>query len=230
MATEPVGLSQDLGAGRVMRAHVNGQDLAIWRGASLSVQAWGNRCPHRGMRLSHGFVRGDSLACAYHGWHYNCQATCHYIPAHPELEPPTSIKPEVFGVTEQHGVLWVDTDDVPTAVMLPEDMVGIRSITFECISDHAVAAFSKMSLDSEIGVDLTIQEFSAQPKILSFQDKDNEETALVLFQPNDEHSVVAHVLAKNSWSVEEQIKLSRWCESVRREAESKNKLPKKQLD
>ena len=109
MSTEPVGLSKNLPPQRVMRAFSGGHDLAVWRSASGELSAWGNRCPHRGMRLSYGFVRGESLACAYHGWHFNCEATCHYMPAHPKTEPPGTIKPEVFSVTETDGMIWVNT-------------------------------------------------------------------------------------------------------------------------
>lgn len=222
MAIEAVGLSQDLAAQRVMRAQVSGQDLAIWRSASLSVHAWGNRCPHRGMRLSHGFVRGDSLACAYHGWHYNCQAVCHYIPAHPELEPPASIKPEVFSVSEQHSILWVGIDEVAAPVSLPDDCEGLRSITLECTVAAAVAAFMETSLELESQPALSAHEYSVSPKILSFANEENADSVLVLFQQVDTDSVNAHVLAKNSYSVKTQIKISRWCESVRRAAETRS--------
>ena len=44
---------------------------------------WEDRCPHRGMRLSMGFVRSDRIACLYHGWQYGTDGHCLYIPAHP---------------------------------------------------------------------------------------------------------------------------------------------------
>ena len=72
MTSQPVGLSEDLAPTQVMRATVAQHDIAVWRSVSGVISAWHNRCPHRGMRLSHGFVRGESLACAYHGWHFNC--------------------------------------------------------------------------------------------------------------------------------------------------------------
>ncbi|MGB1508948.1 MAG: Rieske (2Fe-2S) protein, partial [Paracoccaceae bacterium] len=53
-----VGFSDTLSNARVMRAFVNGKDVVVWRSTSGKLSAWENRCPHRGMRLSHGFVRG----------------------------------------------------------------------------------------------------------------------------------------------------------------------------
>ncbi|MEM6372111.1 MAG: Rieske (2Fe-2S) protein [Pseudomonadota bacterium] len=121
MTTVPVGLTRDLPPKRVMRAHVAGRDLVVWRATNGEIAAWGNRCPHRGMALSHGFVRGNSLACLYHGWHYGGSGACSYIPAHPDLTPPETIKAEVFSVCESDGVIWVNTqgDAAPAPVTIP---------------------------------------------------------------------------------------------------------------
>ena len=66
----PVALSQDLPAGTVMPARMPAGSIALWRSHSGRVAASADRCPHRGMRLSHGFVRGEALSCIYHGWSY----------------------------------------------------------------------------------------------------------------------------------------------------------------
>lgn len=57
-------------------------------------------CPHRGMRLSLGFIRGDQVACLYHGWHYDA-GQCRYIPAHPQLTPPETIRVQAFETAER---------------------------------------------------------------------------------------------------------------------------------
>src|SRR3989338_3926114 len=68
MGTEwvAVGLSRDLPAGVAMPALWQGRELAVWRSASGKLSAWDDRCPPRGMRLSHGFVGGGALAGAVH--------------------------------------------------------------------------------------------------------------------------------------------------------------------
>lgn len=191
----------------------------------MSVQAWGNRCPHRGMRLSYGFVRGDSLACAYHGWHYNCAAICHYIPAHPDLIPPDSIKPEIFTAVDQQGILWVSVDNssadsstVP--VSLPDSCVGVRSITFDCRVDQAVSAFYKTPPLNASQAELTACDFCDEPIIVAFGDTVNDPSVFVLFQSSEPLITNAHVMANRAWTANERIGLSRWCESVRRIAES----------
>jgi len=224
MITTPVGLARDLPARRVMRAQVGDQDLAVWRSSSGQAQAWGNRCPHRGMRLSYGFVRGDSLACAYHGWHYNCDAVCHYIPAHPDLEPPTTIKPVVFNLLEQDGLLWINTNGEAEPPALPADCVGIRSIALDCPVQVASKAFKTVELNDESDRALEARQFSQGPDILVFGNSELAESVLLLFQPvvNDavaDETVNVHVIAHQSWSTEGRVGISRWCESVRRAAE-----------
>lgn len=102
-----VGLSQDLRAAMAMPAHITGTDLALWRSTSGQVHAWGDRCPHRGMRLSHGFVRGETLSCIYHGWQYGADGGCTSIPAHPNLTPPKSICATTYSCQETGGLIWV---------------------------------------------------------------------------------------------------------------------------
>ena len=121
MSTFPIGLLRDLPPKRVMRAQAAGQDLVVWRASNGDIAAWDNRCPHRGMALSHGFVRGDALACLYHGWHYASSGKCSLILAHPDLEPPGTIQTRAFGVAERDGVLWVSIDGPaePPALSMP---------------------------------------------------------------------------------------------------------------
>jgi len=206
MSTEPIGLAQDLPPKGVMRAQIGTTDLAVWRSASGVISAWENRCPHRGMRLSHGFVRGESLACAYHGWHYNCAGKCHYIPAHPELEPPGKITPVIYSVVEQADVIWVNTEDEAKPVQLPTDVVGVRSISIQSDLATVLEAFSA-------------KVFSEHPKVLSFNTSAGADGVFVLFQQPNFDTVVTHVLAKARCSTDELIALSRWCETVRRNAE-----------
>lgn len=134
-----VGLSQDLRKAMAMPAHVDGVDLALWRSASGIVHAWGDRCPHRGMRLSHGFVRGETLSCIYHGWQFDEDGGCASIPAHPKLTPPKSICATTYKCEESGGVIWAslkDTSETPPA--LP-DGAPVRSVEVD-VPLAAVAA------------------------------------------------------------------------------------------
>lgn len=104
----PIALSRDIPEGVTRAVILDGQELVAWRDQSGSMQVWEDRCPHRGMRLSYGFVRGDRLNCLYHGWEYGADASCHRIPAHPDLAVPATIRVKAFAAAEIGGMVLVE--------------------------------------------------------------------------------------------------------------------------
>ncbi|MDN3712591.1 Rieske (2Fe-2S) protein [Paracoccus cavernae] len=124
----PIALACDLPPRLVIPVTCNDQDLALWRSESGKVQAWIDRCPHRGMRLSHGFVRGELLSCIYHGWRYDGAGICRKIPAHPDLEPPATIRATAWRAIEQDGVIWVATQDDAEGAALPPALDGLSAL------------------------------------------------------------------------------------------------------
>lgn len=186
-----VGLSGDLRSGMAMPARIDGVDMALWRSVSGTVHAWGDRCPHRGMRLSQGFVRGETLSCIYHGWQYGSDGGCTYIPAHPDLIPPKSICATTYDCVESGGLIWVGLD-TPTSKP-PEflDAEPVRSMTVDApLRD--VASFLE-------GPDQTLI------------DKGD---AIVVLQPRDKTGCVIHVLTRK-----DPKQTSRWAEMQRRQIE-----------
>lgn len=136
----PLGLSQLLRKGGVFRTWIGDKELAVWRSAAGQVHAWDNRCPHRGMRLHHGFVRGEQLACLYHGWHYGEDGACAKIPAHPDLEPPSSICVPTTPCVEADGVVWAGGEDGNPPKMPTGYTRALRSIHVACSADKVVAS------------------------------------------------------------------------------------------
>ena len=85
-----------------------GQELAVWRADDGTVNAWENRCPHRGVRLSIGTNLGHALKCRYHGWTYESgSARCIAIPCHPRLTPAAAIRVRAYPCAERQGFVWV---------------------------------------------------------------------------------------------------------------------------
>ncbi len=116
-----VALSRDVPAGATRAIVLNGAELVAWRGEDGAIHLWEDRCPHRGMRLSFGFVRGDSLNCLYHGWQYGSGSQCIRIPAHPDLNVPPSIKARALAVSERGGFIWTGGDgDGPVPPEVPD--------------------------------------------------------------------------------------------------------------
>lgn len=207
---QPVGLSRDLPAGRAMRADVNGRDLVVWRAMSGALAAWDNRCPHRGMRLSHGFVRGNRLACLYHGWHYETSGKCSYIPAHPDLDPPATIQTVSYAVSETAGVIWVGTDDKAMPPPGQGDLVPLRSLIVDSAVQQINAA---VPLTPFAGV---APQFDGPSTVVMA-----DVTLTVLFNPQTGARTQLTLLAHSNPGLPMMRALSRWSEALRRTAETR---------
>ena len=144
-----VGLCDDVPERTVVPRRVINTDLAIWCSTAGVYHAWGDRCPHRGMRLSHGFVRGETLSCIYHGWTYDGDGACVSIPAHPDLIPPKSICAAHYDCKVEGETIWVALQ--PTQAMLPSlgARRAIRSLNV-ALSAETVAARLDQPFESVI--------------------------------------------------------------------------------
>ena len=114
-----VGLSDTLRPRDVRASRVDGVDVVVWRQASGKAHVWRNQCPHRGMRLSFGCVRDDTLACMYHGWRFAGSGACQQIPAQPDFTPPATLHSEPLACKEEGGFVWAAVNpelDGPTPV------------------------------------------------------------------------------------------------------------------
>ncbi|MEO0402143.1 MAG: Rieske (2Fe-2S) protein [Pseudomonadota bacterium] len=209
MNSTPVGLSRDLPAKRVMRAEVDGQDVAVWRDPEGDLHAWNNRCPHRGMRLSHGFVRGDKLACLYHGWHYARDGACAYIPAHPDLEPPATITAQVYHVAEASGVIWVATTTQPDMPQPRQAMVPLRSLAVSCAPERALAAFAATPFRGAVPEETAEGEVRLGDRLVSLCASTLGADVTLIHARVDAGARLPDLRA-----------LSRWCEAARHTAEA----------
>lgn len=112
----PVSGLRDLPPGFARAVTLFGEDIALWRSEDGHLHAWQNRCLHRGMRLSLGFVRGEQLVCRYHGWHYDGTGACGLIPAHPRQRPPENLRVRGYACVEESELLWLrldEADEIP---------------------------------------------------------------------------------------------------------------------
>lgn len=205
MTSRPIGLSRDLPPKRVMRAAVDGCDVVVWRAADGTIAAWNNRCPHRGMALSHGFVRGNTLACLYHGWHYKTSGVCSYIPAHPDLKPPATIQATQYGVAEAGGVIWVSVAGEADGEDL--HLAPLRSMIISAPDAAVQSACRAVPLEG------VLPEVTAN-RLCRF----GEETLSILSNPLASGTQVT-ILATPGLPAARYRTLSRWCEALRRAAE-----------
>ena len=103
----PVAFSARVDGGPIA-ADLLGEPLVLWRGRDGAVRVLSDVCVHRGTALSLGWVDGDEIVCAYHGWRYRGDGRCAAIPqlADPSRVPAKARVP-TFRAQERYGLVWV---------------------------------------------------------------------------------------------------------------------------
>src|SRR6476660_9160303 len=61
--------------GQTVGMELLGRPVLIGRDRAGAVFALRDRCPHRGIPLSHGTFDGAEIECCYHGWRFDCAGT-----------------------------------------------------------------------------------------------------------------------------------------------------------
>jgi phenylpropionate dioxygenase-like ring-hydroxylating dioxygenase large terminal subunit len=103
----PVAWAHQVAPGASLAVRLLDEELVVWRRADGTLQAWDDRCPHRGSKLSLGRVVDDQLACPYHGWRFDGSGRCTLRPAQPGGPLPKDPVVATFHATERHGLVWV---------------------------------------------------------------------------------------------------------------------------
>lgn len=225
-----IGTSDGLLAQAAQRAQTGTHDLAVWRGADGQVRAWQNRCPHRGMRLSFGFVRGNRLTCLYHGWGYDGQGSCVSIPAHPKLTPPKTITVASYDCAEQAGLIWVASRD--SAGPLPEidgDWHAVRSIRIDVSAAQIMETIRHLSTDplaepgdnthTAVATSVLLRPFGNAVRIDAIG---SGHVLLCAVQPvtSDESNLHISLAGENASAPTLRRKASEWAKRLRREIEA----------
>lgn len=158
----PIALGADIPENATRAVRLDGKELVIWRGGDGAVHVWEDRCPHRGMRLSYGFVRDNALNCLYHGWQYSAAGPCVRIPAHPDLVVPKTIRPLTYAAHENLGFVWVGFDK-DQAIPAEEVAEPVISVAIERPQSAVIAAMLTLT---HIGADGAPGKVSGQVPML----------------------------------------------------------------
>jgi len=95
-----------------LKKKIVGREIVVFRTESGKIAATEDRCCHRNVNLSLGYVRGEHIKCAYHGWEFNSGGQCVCIPSLPENEPvPRTAQIETYSVEVRHNCVWIYIGD-----------------------------------------------------------------------------------------------------------------------
>lgn len=99
---------QELEKKNPLSKKILGKDLVIFRNSKGEISVLEDRCCHRNVQLSLGEVKGENIVCGYHGWQYNCDGKCAFIPSLPkEKEIPRTIRIKKYTQQIRHQAVWV---------------------------------------------------------------------------------------------------------------------------
>ena len=203
----PIAAIDDLVPRHVFQASLHGQELAVWRADSGELNAWENRCLHRGVRLSIGFNNGAELLCRYHGWRYATgSAGCTYIPAHPADAPARTITNRTHPVAERYGLVWSGRDatgEPPVIDELEAEAFVLRALPVRApaavveraLADHRFAPCDDLDAGPE-AIEMSADRRGSAMR-LTTSTTGGTSTVVFLVQPLDEAtSVIRPVLAE----------------------------------
>jgi len=125
-------LSEEVGD-RPLGRTILGQPVVLFRDSRRRIAALEDRCAHRLMPLSQGWVTGDILVCCYHGVAYDGTGACARVPARDTPIPGMRVR--AFPTVERYGAIWIwigdadraDASEIPECARLdPEGRDGSR--------------------------------------------------------------------------------------------------------
>ena len=93
---------------RPLRFELGARSFVLFQTASGDVGCLEDLCCHRGVPLSIGSVRGECIACAYHGWEFDKGGVCVRIPSNlPGGRIPRRAHISAYPVIRRGSYCWV---------------------------------------------------------------------------------------------------------------------------
>ena len=128
-----VALADHVKANQPLQVHLLGETIALWR-AEEKIVACQDRCPHRGVSLSMGWIDGNrTLVCPYHAMSFNSQGHCTRIPADLKIKSfPQAANLRTYKVEEKYGFVWVALEEPEQEIPMFPEWEQAAAITFQC--------------------------------------------------------------------------------------------------
>ncbi len=93
--------------------NINGIPIVLFRGKEQKVGVLLDRCPHRNIQMSKGWVENENLVCRHHGWHFDTDGICKKVAQIKEDEENNERNAISFNSVEENGFIYVHCDASP---------------------------------------------------------------------------------------------------------------------
>jgi phenylpropionate dioxygenase-like ring-hydroxylating dioxygenase large terminal subunit len=137
--------SEEVRKGKPIGVTRMGEKMVAWRDTRGAVTIMSDKCPHRGVQLSTGVLKGDCIQCPFHGFEFDTSGACTRVPANGrDAEPPKAIKVRTYPTREAHGFIYLwwgeprqSYPELPFFESIGEDMV------YGSLRDHWATHYSR---------------------------------------------------------------------------------------
>lgn len=92
--------------------------VVMFRREDGTPAALEDRCAHRFLPLSKGYLIGDRVQCGYHGMEFNCEGACVHVPGQDSIPNGSTLK--TFPIAEKQKLIWIWMGDPALA---DEDLI-----------------------------------------------------------------------------------------------------------
>jgi len=101
-----------------MERTILGEAVVFYRTEAGDAVAMYGICPHRYFPLAQGQLKGDAIACGYHGFTFDKDGTCIDVPSQDEA---SNFCQPTYTIVERHKLcwIWMGDDDVRDESLIP---------------------------------------------------------------------------------------------------------------
>ncbi len=104
---------------KIVKKRILGEDIILFRNQDGNVAALEDRCCHRNVNLSLGYLNTNTIVCGYHGWEYDKDGSCVKIPSQlPGDKIPPTAKIKSYPVKDFNKWVWVFLGDEEKSVQI----------------------------------------------------------------------------------------------------------------
>ena len=117
---------------KIIKKRILGEDLIFFRNSNGEITALEDRCCHRNVNLSLGYLNNDRIVCGYHGWEYDKSGNCVKIPSQlPGDKIPPNAKIKSYPTKDFNKWVWVFMGDEETSKRInPTDIREMNNWPF----------------------------------------------------------------------------------------------------
>ncbi len=134
----PIAIAQELDDEHPTKfVRIMGEDLVLFRDKSGRTGLIGDHCTHRSASLVYGRVEERGIACAYHGWLYDCEGNILETPPERNDAIMRSVKAKTYPVQIYLGLIWTYMGPLPAPIMTHYDTL-FRDDVHRTITVHPV--------------------------------------------------------------------------------------------